>query len=108
MADTVPGGADSVPIAVPTDLEGVGAWLNEQAATISDELLALVHQLAPLQSTWTGQAATYYEGLQAEWNTAANGLFGPDGVLGQIATAMGVNWNNYADAEISNTKTWQS
>jgi WXG100 family type VII secretion target len=98
---------DSIPIAVPTDLEGVGAWLNQQAGTISDELAALANQLAPLQSTWTGQAATYYEQLQAEWNMAANGLFGPDGVLGQIATAMGVNWNNYSEAEWNNTKTWQ-
>lgn len=103
-----PGAADSAPIAVPTDLEAAGAWLNQQAGAIADELQTLAGQLTPLQGTWTGQAATYYEGLQAEWNTAAAGLFAPDGVLGQIAQAMNVNWNNYSDAEWDNTRTWRS
>jgi WXG100 family type VII secretion target len=100
--------ADSTPIAVPTDLEASGAYINSQASAIADELAALAQQIEPLQSTWTGQAATYYQGLQQEWNTAAEGLFGPDGVLGQIANAMNVNWGNYSDAEASNVQTWQS
>lgn len=109
MPNTTPSAAaDNIPIAVPSDLEGVGAWLNQQAAAIADELQALANQLAPLEGTWTGQAALYYEELQAQWNMAATGLFGPDGVLGQISHAMGVNWANYSDAEWSNTKTWQS
>lgn len=99
---------DSIPIAVPTNLEGAGAYINSQAGAIADELAALARQLAPLQDTWTGQAAVYYEGLQQEWNRAAEGLFAPDGVLGQIAHAMNVNWNNYSDAESSNVRTWQS
>jgi WXG100 family type VII secretion target len=99
---------DSTPIAVPTDLEGAGAYINGQAAAIADELSTLAQQLAPLEGTWTGQAAVYYEGLQQEWNRAAQGLFAPDGVLGQIAQAMNVNWGNYSDAEASNVRTWQS
>jgi WXG100 family type VII secretion target len=109
MSDTMSNAAaDNIPIAVPTDLEGVGAWLNQQAAAIADELQVLANQLEPLTGTWTGQSALHYEALQAQWNTAASGLFGPDGVLGQIAHAMGVNWANYSDAEWSNTKTWQT
>jgi WXG100 family type VII secretion target len=99
--------SDATPIAVPTDLEGAGAYLNGMAATISEELSALWNQLSPLQSTWTGSAATYYAGLQQEWDTAAAGLFAPDGVLGQVAHAMNVNWGNYSNAEADNTKTWQ-
>jgi WXG100 family type VII secretion target len=100
--------SDGTPIAVPTDLEAAGAYINSQAAAIADELQALAAQLSPLQSTWTGQAASYYQGLQQEWDVAAAGLFAPDGVLGQIANAMNVNWGNYSDAEIDNTRTWQS
>lgn len=97
---------DGTPIAVPADLEAAGNYINGQASAIADELAALAQQLEPLQGTWTGQAATYYEGLQQEWNISAAGLFSPDGVLGQIANAMNVNWGNYSDAEASNVRTW--
>jgi WXG100 family type VII secretion target len=101
--------SDATPIAVPVDLEGAGTHLNNVAAAISGELEALwMNKLEPLQSTWTGRAATYYQGLQQEWNTAAAGLFAPDGVLGQIARAMNVNWGNYSYAEADNTQTWQT
>jgi WXG100 family type VII secretion target len=95
------------PIAVPTDLEGAGAYINGQATIMADELHRLWTKLEPLQSTWVGSAQVQYQELQAEWNTAAAGLFGPDGVLGQIAHAMHVNWGNYADSEAANTATWQ-
>jgi WXG100 family type VII secretion target len=98
---------DSSTIAVPVDLEGAGAYINSQAAAISAELDALIKVLAPLQDTWVGSAHTYYHGLQAEWNIAAEGLFGPTGVLGQIANAMNVTWANYSDAEWANVRTWQ-
>jgi WXG100 family type VII secretion target len=99
---------DGTPIAVPTDLEAAGAYINSCASQMAEELSQLWAQLEPLSVTWTGAAQTYYEGLQQEWNTAAAGLFSPDGVLGQIASAMNVNWGNYSEAEASNTKTWQS
>lgn len=99
---------DGTPIYVANELSGAGAWLNTQATTCSDDLARLKAQLAPLAEAWTqSQAAGYYQGLQQEWNIAAEGLFGPDGVLGQIAHAMNVNWGNYSDAEWSNIKTWQ-
>jgi uncharacterized protein YukE len=99
---------DGTPIYVGADLQNAGTWLNSEAATCSEELARLKAQLAPLQEAWTlSQAADYYQGLQQEWNIAAEGLFGPDGVLGQIAQAMNVNWGNYSDAEWSNIRTWQ-
>ncbi|WP_280897132.1 hypothetical protein [Streptomyces sp. SAI-135] len=45
--------------------------------------------------------------MQNGWDLAANGLFGEDGVLGRIAHAMNVNWNNYSDAEWANVSTWR-
>jgi uncharacterized protein YukE len=74
---------------------------------MADELQTLWTQLQPLQSSWTGKAQAYYEGLQQEWNMAAAGLFGPDGVLGQIAAAMNVTWGNYSESEAANQATWQ-
>jgi WXG100 family type VII secretion target len=100
--------SDGTPIAVPTDLEASGAYISSQAGAIADELAALAQQLQPLEGTWTGRAAGYYEGLQQEWNLAAAGLFAPEGVLGQIANAMNVAWVNYSDAENSNVQTWTS
>jgi uncharacterized protein YukE len=99
---------DGTPIYVSTELGNAGAWLNTQATTCSEDLSRLKAQLAPLADAWTqSKAADYYQGLQQEWNIAAEGLFGPDGVLGQIAHAMNVNWGNYSDAEWSNIQTWQ-
>jgi hypothetical protein len=99
---------DSQPIHVGPGLADAGTWLNTQAGQCADDLAQLKAKLAPLAEAWTqSKAADYYQGLQQEWNIAAEGLFGPDGVLGQIAHAMNVNWGNYSDAEWSNIRTWQ-
>lgn len=101
---------DATPIMVDDQLSNAGAYINNAAATIVDQLTALMQQLQPLLDSWTGPAATYYTGLQSEWNYAANGLFGgagQDGVLGEIAAVMNVAWGNYSDAEWANVSTWQ-
>jgi WXG100 family type VII secretion target len=98
---------ESTPILVAPELEAAGTYLNGQAGEIAAELAQLAGYVSQLEPFWQGKAATYYQGLQAEWNTAADGLFGPEGVLGEIARAMNVNWANYSDAEWSNTVTWQ-
>jgi uncharacterized protein YukE len=99
---------NSFPILVHADLANAGPWLTSAAQAIADELNQLKQQLAPLAADWTlSKAADYYEGLQQEWNVAAEGLFGPEGVLGQIAHALNVNWDNYSEAEWSNIRTWQ-
>ncbi|WP_331760208.1 WXG100 family type VII secretion target (plasmid) [Streptomyces sp. NBC_01471] len=99
---------DGTPIWVGSGLQGAGAWMNGMATQAADDLDQLRKLLSPLQEAWTrSQAADYYQGLQTEWNVAAEGVFGPDGVLGRIAQAMHVNWNNYEEAEWSNISTWK-
>lgn len=92
---------------VPTELETAGQQLNAKAQQIVDELEALKSRLLPLADTWVGPAASYYFPLQQEWDIAADGLFGPTGVLGQIANAMNVSWNNYSECEWANTRGWR-
>ncbi|MEV6948848.1 WXG100 family type VII secretion target [Streptomyces sp. NPDC051172] len=103
------GNVDGANLMVKPDLASAGTHINSCAQTMADELAALVNKLQPVLGggDWSGQAQQYFDGLESEWNYAANGLFGPDGVLGQIANAMQVNWNNYSEAEYSNTSTWQ-
>lgn len=99
---------DGTSIYVGEGLGAAGTWLNTRAGAISDDLVQLKGKLAPLAESWTqSQASTYYQDLQMQWDIAAEGLFGPDGVLGRIAHAMNVNWNNYSDAEWSNMSTWK-
>jgi hypothetical protein len=99
---------DGTPLKVGEGLGDAGPHLTNLANKCANDLHSLKLQLAPLEEAWThSQAAGYYQGLQQEWNIAAEGLFGPDGVLGQIAHAMNINWGNYSDAEWSNIKTWQ-
>jgi WXG100 family type VII secretion target len=94
-------------LTVPSELQAAGATINGIASAIEGELIALKNLLTPLEDTWVGAAKTYYTGLQNEWNIAADGLFGPTGILGQIAQTMNLNWNNYTDGEWANVRTWQ-
>jgi WXG100 family type VII secretion target len=99
---------ESSNLRVPPELEGAGAQMSTTAGIVEGELNDLKRQLAPLQDYWQGPAQSYYEELQAEWNVAAEGLFGPDGVLGEIASALNLTWNNYTDAEWANVRTWRN
>lgn len=92
---------------VPAELELAGQHLNNRADEIVGRLESLIAKLLPLQDTWEGPAQSYYQGLQGEWNIAADGLFGPTGVLGQIAGAMNLSWNNYAESEWANVRSWK-
>jgi len=107
-ADPQQSAVDSTPISVQLDsLEEVQYWLNDRATIIMDKLQTLASQLDPLEATWSGKARENYFGLRQEWNSAATGLLAPDGVLGDIARAMGIVWNNYSQAEWDNARTWQ-
>jgi uncharacterized protein YukE len=99
---------DGAQIRVSEMLSTAPAAINGKAGEIADELYRLRSKLAPLQEDWRqSRASTYYQDMQNEWDIAANGLFGPDGVLGRIAHAMHTNWNNYSEAEWSNVATWK-
>lgn len=102
---------EGTPLLVDESLSGSGTQINAQAQAIVDELNTLYNQLQPLVESWTGQAASYFDPLMQEWNTAATGLFGTaseGGILGEIAAAMNVSWNNYSMAESANASTWSS
>jgi len=93
---------------VPPELEFAPGQMSSTAQTIDGQLSTLRNQLMPLQDFWQGPAQSYYQELQAEWNVAAEGLFGPEGVLGEIAAALSLSWNNYTDCEWANVRTWQT
>lgn len=99
---------DGTSILVHSQLGEVGPRIHASAEEIIGELQRLITLLGPLKDTWTtSEAAADYEILQQEWNTAAQGLFGPDGVLGNVAAVMNVNFVNYSDAEWANVSTWR-
>ncbi len=98
---------DSSSILVQDELAAAPSTLAGYAEAIQGYLSTLLSQLEPAAETWTGTARTNYEVLQQEWNSAAYGLLGPDGVLGLIAQALGVTWANYCNAEGANADTWQ-
>jgi WXG100 family type VII secretion target len=99
----------SAHVKVPAELQAAGPTLNSAAQTITGELARLQSLLQPLQETWIAQSATNFEGLMAEWQSAAVHLFGTaeeQGILGEIAQILNVNWGNYVDTEEANIKMW--
>ncbi|PPS90770.1 WXG100 family type VII secretion target [Streptomyces sp. MH60] len=102
---------ESVPIYVGQGLETAGQDINAAAQHIMGELHALRSRIQSLIDTWNAQSATDYQLRMHEWDMAAVGLFGgeeDDGVLGEIAHVMRVNWGNYVGAEEANIRTWNS
>ena len=105
---------DSTPIAVPYSLADVAPYLHAKADSIMSGLDNLARQLAPMADTWQsppGSAAPSYEQLQAQWNLAARQLFGDvgdDGLLGQIARVMGINYDNYLEGASVTTNVWRN
>jgi uncharacterized protein YukE len=85
-------------------LESVQYWLNDRATIIMDKLHNLATELDTIEDQWSGRTRDFYFGLRQEWNTAAAGLLAPDGVLGDIAKAMGIVWDNYSQAEWDNAR----
>lgn len=96
--------SDGMPILVHPDLAGVGNTIRASADTIWAELAALRVDVDNILAHWKGGANKYFVDLKAEWDFAANGLF--NDVLGQVAHAMDVNWNNYVETEFANVRTW--
>ena len=77
--------------------------IQAAAKSIEAKLDDLKRYLQPIVSEWQGSAVEAYQGRQAEWDQAANGLFG---ILHQIGAAVGTAGDNYHAAEQSNTKLW--
>jgi hypothetical protein len=73
-----------------------GETIVAMAADVADRLAGLRSELAPTRALWTGDGADLCPA--DEWTIAADGLFGPDGVLGQISRAMNTDWPALPDA----------
>ncbi|HWS35504.1 MAG TPA: WXG100 family type VII secretion target, partial [Actinoplanes sp.] len=71
-------GVEDSNLRVPLELEFAGREMQQAATRMEAELHQLMNRLMPLQDYWQGPAKTYYEELQAQWNFAAEGLFGDE------------------------------
>jgi hypothetical protein len=98
-------------IMVGQDLSQAGATINNYAQQIVDEMNTVGAQVEYLREHWQGWTPQVYDPLMTQWQAAAWNLFAPaqdGGLLGAIAAAMDVTFNNYTDGEIANVRTWTS
>ena len=103
---------ESSNLQVPPELAEAGPHVRTVSGNLASELDTLQKKLAPLAESWKGDAYQYFTGLEQEWNLASVGLWGDGtggsvGLLPFIAHALDVAYENYMNAEHSNTKTWQ-
>lgn len=68
---------------------------------IQDEVAGLHAQLVDLQSSWTGSAATAFQGVVSDWRATQTRV---EEGLGRLHTALGQAAQLYADAEQQNTR----
>ena len=73
------------------------------AGQIEQQLGELKGYLAPMVASWSGQASSDYQALQARWDSSAADLHA---VLRQIAGALRTAHGNYRLAESQNSSIW--
>lgn len=73
------------------------------ATQIAQQLGDLKSYLAPLLETWSGQASSDFQALQAKWDASAGDL---NQVLRQIAEALRAAGENYQTTERTNSSIW--
>lgn len=73
------------------------------ASQIEQQLNDLKSFLAPLVATWSGEASTDYQALQAKWDASAADL---NQVLRQMAQALRTAGENYQATERTNSSIW--
>jgi 6 kDa early secretory antigenic target len=86
------------------DSEQVSAANTHIQSTIGrlqQEISTLHSQLATLEGSWQGSAATSFQELILRWKTAADSL---EQSLGQIGQALGLAAQQYADIEAANQR----
>ena len=74
------------------------------AGQIEQQLGDLKGYLAPLVSSWEGEASSDWQGLQQKWNTSAEDLHA---VLREIVGALRTASENYSSGERTNASIWQ-
>jgi WXG100 family type VII secretion target len=86
------------------DSEQVSAANTHIQSTIGrlqQEISTLHSQLATLEGSWQGSAATSFQELILRWKTAADSL---EQSLGQIGQALSIAAQQYADIEAANQR----
>ncbi|QEO09380.1 WXG100 family type VII secretion target [Protaetiibacter larvae] len=74
---------------------------RQTVGRIQGEVTALHSQLAQLQSSWTGQAATAFHGVVAEWRAAQQRV---EDALAALGTALAQAGQHYAEIEQHNAR----
>ena len=85
-------------------LETAQSDVSGVATRMASRLEDLKRFLAPMVSTWDGQAATDYQAKQRQWDTAAANLAA---VLGQIGVALASANESYRQVEQANAARWR-
>jgi 6 kDa early secretory antigenic target len=73
------------------------------ASQIAQQLGDLKTYLAPLVASWSGEASSDFQALQAKWDASANDL---NQVLRQISQSLRSAGDNYLNTERSNKQIW--
>jgi WXG100 family type VII secretion target len=73
------------------------------AVQISQQLSDLKAYLAPMTSTWSGEASAEFQALQAKWDASAGDL---NQVLRQISQSLRTAADNYLNTERTNSSIW--
>jgi WXG100 family type VII secretion target len=84
-------------------IEQAQSDVTTTVASIDQQMSDLQSYLAPIVSTWKGQAFDQYQALQQQWNQALNDL---NSVLAQIGSALGEAYSNYTATEQANANVW--
>jgi WXG100 family type VII secretion target len=85
------------------EIQGAQGHVTQTAQQMNAQLEDLQRMLAPLVSTWTGEAATDYAAKKKQWDTAAADL---NQVLAKIGTALGTANEGYQNVERANASRW--
>ena len=73
------------------------------ASQISQQLTDLKSFIAPLVASWSGEASSDFQALQAKWDTSADDL---SRVLRQMAQALRTAGESYQSTERTNSSIW--
>ncbi|MBB2975015.1 WXG100 family type VII secretion target [Microbacterium endophyticum] len=66
---------------------------------LHSESASLTAQLSQLQSSWTGTAATAFQGVVDQWRATQHHV---EDTIGTVNQALALAGQQYADAELSN------
>jgi WXG100 family type VII secretion target len=73
------------------------------ASQIAQQLSDLKAYLAPMVASWSGEASSDFQALQAKWDASANDL---NQVLRQISQSLRTAGDNYLITERTNKQIW--